>query len=106
MADILRISVPLTVWLAAFSGVYGLQGLVCSPRWMEAGLDLAAGRTALLLAWGLSIAIQAALLLALRTPRFASPSRFVRWTSLTLSVVALVATVWTLLPVATVSICL
>lgn len=106
MTDILRISVPLTFWLAAFSAVYGLQGLVCSERWTQAGLDLAAGRAALLVLWGLVIAVQAALLLALRSPRLASPRRFVQGTSLALAAVALVAAVWTLMPVATTSLCL
>lgn len=106
MTDLLRISVPLTVWLAAFSAVYGLQGLVCSPRWAEAGLDLATGRGALLIAWASAVALQVAILLTLRLPRLASPSRFVQWTSLALAVVALVATLWTLLPVATTSACL
>lgn len=106
MTDILRISVPLTVWLAAFSAVYGLQGLICSPRWAEASLGLDIGRIALIAAWLLSIALQVAFLLALRSPRFASPSRFMQGTSLALALAALVATVWTFLPVATTSLCL
>lgn len=106
MTDILRISVPITVWLASFSAVYGLQGLVCSPRWAEAGLGLAAGRWALVLAAALGVAIQVALLLALRRPRFAARLRFVQGLSLSLAIVALVATVWTLLPVVTTSLCL
>ncbi len=106
MNDILRISTPLTVWLAAFSAVYGLQGLICSPRWAQASLDLDAGRIALIATWVLSIVVQVVLLLALRSPRFVSPSRFIQAVSLALAVVALVATVWTLIPVATTSICL
>lgn len=106
MKDILRISVPLTVWLAAFSAVYGLEGLVCSHRWAEAGLSLAAGRGILLAAWALAVALQTMLLLALRSPRFASPSGFARSVSLTLAGVALVATAWTFLPVAATSLCL
>jgi hypothetical protein len=106
MSDILRISVPLTVWLAAFSAVYGLHGLICSPRWAEAGLDEAAGRWALILIAILVLALEAALLVALRTPRFASSSAFVRVLSLGLAVVALVASAWTLVPVATTSACL
>ncbi|WP_046862687.1 hypothetical protein [Microvirga massiliensis] len=106
MTDILRISVPLTAWLAAFSAVYGLQGLVCSDRWAEAGLDLAAGRIAMTAAWAAAVALQSAFLLALRSPRFASRSAFVRGVSLTLAITALVATLWTLLPVVTTSACL
>src|SRR5690606_2538278 len=48
MTDLLRISVPLTAWLVAFSAVYGLHGLVCSEHWAEAGFDLAVGRAALM----------------------------------------------------------
>lgn len=106
MTDILRISVPLTTWLAAFSAVYGLEGLICSEHWAEAALDLRTGRVSLIAAWLLAIAIQIALLFALRSPRFASPSAFARGVSLSLAVVALVTTVWTLLPVVTTSLCL
>lgn len=105
MRDILRISVPLTVWLAAFSAVYGLEGLVCSDRWSGAGLGAADGRAALLTAAIAAVALQGVLLLGLRSPRFASPSGFVQGVSLALAVVALVATAWTLLPVATISLC-
>ena len=106
MTDILRISVPLTAWLAAFSAVYGLQGLVCSERWADAGLDVAAGRAALAVACAAAVAIQLAFLLALRSPRFASRSAFIRWLSLMLASSALVATLWTLLPAVTTSACL
>lgn len=103
MRDILRITVPLTVWLAAFSAVYGLEGLVCSDRWPW---DLAAGRQALALLAAFSLAVQFLLLLALRSRRFASRSGFVQNTSLTLAAVAVIATGWTLLPVVTASLCL
>jgi hypothetical protein len=106
MSDILRISLPLTAWLVAFSAVYGLQGLVCSPRWAEIGFDLQMGRWALALAAGLSVALQVALLMILRRPGFAAQSRFVQGLSLSLALVALVATLWTLLPTVTTSLCL
>ena len=105
MRDILRISVPLTVWLVSFSAVYGLEGLVCSHRWAEAGLGLATGRGALVTALVLAIGLQTVLLLALRSPRFASPSGFVQGVSSALAGVALAATAWTLLPVAVTSLC-
>lgn len=106
MNDILRISVPLTAWIAAFSLVYGLQGIVCSDHWGAAGLDLAAARAALVAAFLVSIAVQLALLLVLQMPRFASPSRWMRWLSVALAIVALVSTVWTLLPVVMTSVCM
>ncbi len=103
--EILRISVALTAWLAAFSAIYGLQGIVCSDRWSHAGFDLAAGRAVLIAAWAAAIALQLALLRALRSPRLASRSVFVRRVSVTLCVAAIVATVWTQLPIVTTSIC-
>lgn len=106
MTDILRLATPLTLWLAAFSGIYGLQGLVCSPRWEQAGLDAAAGRGALLLAGALALALQGGLLLVLRRTGPGSSSAFVRRISLTLSAIALAATLWTLLPVLATSVCL
>lgn len=105
MTDILRMSLPLTVWLAAFSAIYGLEGLVCSDRWAEAGFGPSAGRGALVMVWVLALASQLAFLLALRSPAVASPSRFIQQVSLTLAATALVATVWTLLPVTTTTLC-
>ena len=106
MSDVLRIAVPITLWLATFSAAYGLHGLVCSDRWTDATLDLATGRIVLIAAWLVAIAIQAALLLALRSARLGSCSHFVRGVSLTLAASALLATVWTLFPVAAASLCL
>lgn len=105
MSEIARISVPLTVWLTAFSAVYGLQGLVCSERWAAFGLDMGSGRAALLLAAGLAIAVQAGLLAALRRPAVASPSATVQRISVGLAAVALVAAVWTLFPVVALPLC-
>ncbi|MEA5160301.1 hypothetical protein U5903_05875 [Cereibacter johrii] len=99
MSAILRIALPLTLWLAGFSAVYGLHGLVCSGGWPGGRLLLIAGGGAVL-------ALQLGFLLALRSRRFGDPGRFVRGTSLLLAVVALVATLWTLIPVAVTSTCL
>ncbi|GGL78456.1 hypothetical protein [Wenxinia marina] len=104
MSDILRLSLPLTLWLASFSAVYGLQGLLCSSRWAPLA-DGGAGRLLLVVAAALAVAAQAALLLALRSPRWRANSAFVRSASLALAATALIATAWTLLPVAVVSYC-
>lgn len=106
MTDILRISLPLTVWIAAFSAVYGLEGIVCSGRWAAAGLGPDQGRAALIAAWAVAIAMQVGLILWLRMPRFASDLPWVQRVGTILAWVALVATVWSLMPVATASICL
>ncbi|EPX83138.1 hypothetical protein ruthe_02755 [Rubellimicrobium thermophilum DSM 16684] len=105
MTDILRLALPLTTWLAAFSAVYGLHGLVCSPRWAQAGLGPETGRPVLLLAAGLAIGLQIALLLALRRSRLAAPSPLIRRITTMLAVSALVATVWTLTPVTATTTC-
>lgn len=106
MTDILRISVPITVWIAAFSSVYGLEGVICSDLWRGAGLSLGQGRGALVAAWVAAIALQVALLVALRSRRLASPHPWVQRLATILGCVALVATVWSLMPVATTSLCL
>ena len=106
MTDILRISVPLTVWIAAFSAVYGLEGVICSELWRAAGLSVGQGRIALVAAWVLAIALQVALLAALRRPRLASSLPWVQRLAMILGCVALVATAWSLMPVVTTSACL
>ena len=100
MIEILRLSLPITVWLTGFSAVYALQGLSCSRHWP---FDLAA-RPILLGAWAVAIFIQALCLFAiLYAP---SPSRFVQTTATTLAAAALVAALWTMMPVLAASVCL
>ncbi|MFC3629423.1 hypothetical protein ACFOM8_08180 [Paracoccus angustae] len=106
MTDILRLSLPLSVWVAAFSAVYGLEGVVCSDLWSRAGLSLDQGRAALVAAGIVAIAVQVVLLVGLRMPRFASGLPWVQRTAGILACVALAATVWSLLPVVTTSLCL
>lgn len=106
MTALLRISVPLTVWLAAFSATYGLHGLVCSPRWAEAGLDLAAGRAALATAAALAVAAQVVVLFALSRPGLTARRGFTRRLSLVLATAALVASVWTAIPAVATSACI
>jgi len=106
MTDILRISVPITVWIAAFSAVYGLEGIVCSDLWTAAGLGPGQGRIALVAAWAAAILLQVAMLIVLRRPRFASSLPWVQRLGTILGCVALVATAWSLMPVATASLCL
>lgn len=106
MNDILRISGPISVWIAAFSAVYGLEGVICSDLWAGAGLDLGQGRAALIAAWAAAVALQVIFLVILRAPRFASSLPWVQRVSTILACVALVATVWSLMPVVTTSLCL
>jgi hypothetical protein len=103
MRDILRLSVPMTVWLMSFSAVYGLQGLVCSERLPYAG---ASTRHLLILTAILAVSTQAVLLWGLHSERWGSPHAFIRATSIILGIVALISTIWTLFPVAFMSICM
>lgn len=106
MTDILRLSVPLTVWIAAFSAVYGLEGVVCSELWTAGDLSPGLGRAVLIAAGAAALALQVVLLVLLRSPRFGSSLPWVQRTATILACVALVATAWSLLPVVTTSLCL
>lgn len=105
MSEVARIFAPLLVWLALFSGVYGLHGLGCGLGWadVDAG-PTSLHRAALIAGWGAAIVVQGLVLLALlRIWRSRQP--FGRSVTRTLGVAALVATVWTLFPVAFASSC-
>jgi len=106
MTSVISILVSPVVWLAAFSAIYGLQGLVCE-------LDLegttfagfGAARALLGLAWIAAIGVQAALLAALYSQRLGPRSPFVRWVSRATGWTGLVAVIWTLFPVVAASTC-
>lgn len=102
MRDILRLSVPMTVWLMSFSAVYGLQGLVCSQHFAYEG---AAARPLLIVAAIIAVFAQTVLSWGLYSKRWGSPHPFIRTVSTILGVIALFATIWTLFPVALMSIC-
>lgn len=100
MSDILRLTLPLSVWLCTFSAIYGLQGAICAGA-----LAQVSGRAALIAAWLAAVAIQAALLFALRRPVWAAEGTFVQRLAVTLAVVALVAATWAQMPVLFASTC-
>ena len=107
MTDVLRILIAPLVWLAAFSAVYGLHGLICGHGIDGAVLGaLSLPRVLMVGAYVLSIVVLAVLLLGLYAPRFASPSPFVRAVSRTTGWVGLVATVWSLFPAVATTSCL
>lgn len=106
MTDVLRILIGPLAWLASFSAVYGLQGLGCASGWGGIGIGaISLFRLALLAAWFCAIAVQTVILSALFSRRFASASGFVRGVSKTTGWVGLVATLWSLFPVAVISSC-
>lgn len=97
MTDVLRLFGPLVLWLASFSAVYGVQGMSCAQGW---------GNAPVLLAWGVAIALQAALLPVLRSARFGMRHGLARWASLALGVIGLVAVIWTLFPIVVLQACI
>lgn len=98
MMDILRILVSPVAWLASFSAVYGLLGILCAT-------NAPLMRILLIAAFGLAVLLQIALLAMLRSRRFGAGPAFVRHVSLTGGWVGLVATVWTLLPILATTAC-
>ena len=105
MIAILRLSLPLTLWLAAFSAVYGLHGLLCSSRWAAFAPELP-GRALLVGAAFAALALQALLLVLLRSSQWPQPGVAIHRISLMLATAALVGTAWTLVPVLVTSHCL
>ena len=105
MMDLLRILVAPVVWLAAFSAVYGLQGVLCAapPEGTVAGLPMA--RVLLALSFAAALLVQVALLVLLLSRRFGASRCFVRTVSLGGGLVGVVATVWTLFPVLALPLC-
>lgn len=99
MIEILRLSLPITVWLTAFSAGSALQGLSCSRHW-RADLD---ARPVLIAPGAVAIVLQ---LIALMAVLYAqSPARFGQTTGIELAATALFAAVWTIMPVLAASIC-
>lgn len=96
------------IWALHFLFIYGLNGVLCArptlnPKW--AGLHAAAWGT--LAASLAAILLLAGILARTKLPESAEGSRgFVRWLSLTLGALSLVAIVWETLPVFFVAPCL
>lgn len=107
MTDVLRILAAPLLWLASFTAVYGLHGLICGHGISGDMFGLMSlQRLLLATAWLLAIAAQAALLWGLGAQRFASPSPFVNVVSRGTGWVGLVAAVWTLFPAVATTYCL
>lgn len=107
MTDILRILAAPLVWLASFSAVYGLHGLICGHGLADAefaGLPLP--RILLVGAWLIAIALQVGILAALHSRRFGAEGSLVRFVSRATAWTGLAAAVWTLFPAAVTTYCL
>jgi hypothetical protein len=99
MTSVLRLSLPLTLWLVGFSGLYALQGFACSRHWPDGSdprLVLIGAASVFVILQGLALAVV-----------LARPARaiFVQATATALAAAALAAAVWTSLPVLALSIC-
>lgn len=106
MIDVLRIMIGPLAWLASFSAVYGLHGIGCGFGWGEISVrSVSFFRLALVAAWLGAVAVQIVVLSGLHSRRFASSSEFVRGVSKATGWVGLVATLWSLFPVAVISSC-
>ena len=105
MKDLLRILVSPVVWLAAFSAVYGLHGLLCEldPAGSMPGMSWS--RLVLATAFLLAVLAQAALLALLYSARFGAAPGFIRNVSRISGWTGLVATIWTLFPTLATSLC-
>ncbi len=99
MKDVLRLALPLTVWLVGFSAIYALQGLACSRHW-PADLD---ARAVLIVAGAVAVALQAVILII--TLSYPSASRSLQNATAALAAAGIVAALWTIMPVAAVTVC-
>jgi uncharacterized membrane protein len=106
MMDLTRILIAPLVWLAVFSGVYGLHGVICGFGITGTVFGVSLARVLMVAAYLAAILVQIGLLWVLYQDRYASSSEFVRFVSKATAWVALVAAVWTMLPAAVTTYCL
>lgn len=99
MIEILRLSLPFTVWIVGFCAIYALQGLTCSRHWPET-VD---PRTALIAAALVYVAAQGLVLHLICRGHVASV--FAQRTAAVVAVAALIAALWVSLPVLALSVC-
>ncbi|MEJ8570707.1 hypothetical protein [Microbaculum marinum] len=105
MTDLLRILISPVVWLAAFSAVYGLHGVLCEISIDGTGYSRAWARPMLVGAFALALLVQMGLLALLYSTSFQARPGFARTVSRTSGWVGLVATIWTLFPTLAVTAC-
>lgn len=106
MSVIFQLLAPLLLWLASFSAIYGLHGLGCAQGWSAVEIGpLSLFRMALVVAWGVVVAAQIMLFRLVRNRIRRAPKRDLPKTRLIIGWTALVASVWTLFPVAVLTSC-
>lgn len=100
MIEIMRLSLPISLWIVGFSLLYGLQGFSCSSHW-PTQID---ARPLLIFAGVIGVAVQmVSLAILCKRP---SQSHFVQKTALILAATAIVAAIWTAIPILATTICL
>lgn len=104
MNNLLRIFVSPVAWLASFSAVYGLHGLLCA---LDPGAiaHMSWSRLLMALAFGVALLLQIGLLSMLYSGRFGATTSFTRTVSRASGWTGLVATTWTLFPTLSVTVC-
>lgn len=100
MTALLRLAAPFTLWLVAFSLLYGLHGLACAAR---SPLPPEAARAILAAAALGAVAAQVALAVWLGR-RSRGPDLLARATGI-LAVAAVIAVAWTAIPALVLPIC-
>lgn len=103
MIQILRLSLPMTLWLIGFSTLYALEGLSCSRHWPP-GLE---PRAVLITAAALLVGLQglAFWLTLLQPPRSNPATNPVDRIAAGLAAAALGAAIWTSAPVLALAAC-
>lgn len=105
MKDVLRILVSPVIWLAAFSAVYGLHGVLCSMTIDATMFGVSWARVVLILAFIAAVLLQAGILIMLHSARYAASSGFARRVSRASGWTGFAATIWTLSPTLAASTC-
>lgn len=95
MSDLIRILIAPLFWLAAFSAIYGLHGLVCAQH--SDLLPQIAPKMMLVGAWSAALTVQVGILATLW--HWPSQSPVATRISLTLGWTAIAAMLWSLFPV-------
>lgn len=105
MTDLLRILISPVAWLASFSAVYGLHGVLCESHFDQMVFGRPLSGLILVGAFTLTLFLQFGLLAALYSRQFGAVSGFARTVSRTSGWVGVVATIWTLFPTLAISTC-
>ena len=108
-----RATAGLILWGLAFASVYGLEGLGCANGWHESGRSGIAMsddtgvslRLMLVTAWLIAISAHGILVLYLLFTNTTREQPFWRRLEISSAMVGMLATIWTLFPVAVLRLC-